>query len=241
MKFIDSLIPNKKNQLSAILSLILVVVAIPVVATLLQENQDIRQQAAACVQDCSARDGILRSCTPPESDGSSNDSGCLWAGRVESCNNQDYCCSAAGGTWALCPTAAPTRAATASPSATVAPSATRAPSVTQTPSITAAPTNTPCTTNDQCGAGSICYQPPMPACPTGNSCAQVMPPAYCLPTAGLSQDIDEDGVVNQADLTILMTNYGVSPLNNPRADLNGDGIVNAVDYAYLLDAFGQTN
>ena len=68
-----------------------------------------------------------------------------------------------------------------------------------------------------------------------------MPPAYCLPTAGLSQDIDEDGVVNQADLTILMTNYGVSPLNNPRADLNGDGIVNAVDYAYLLDAFGQTN
>lgn len=241
MKFIDSLLPNKKNQLTAILSLILVVLAIPVVATLLQENQDIRQQAAACQEDCRALDGVLRSCTPPESDGSSNDSLCAWAGRTESCGNKMYCCPSAGGKWALCPTAAPTKVVTASPSATRAPSATAAPSVTQTPSITTTPTNKPCTTNDQCGTGSTCYQPPMPTCPAGSSCTQVMPPAYCVPTSGSSRDINQDGKVDQADLVILMTNYRVSPLNNPRADLNGDGIVTAVDFAYLLDAFGQTN
>lgn len=81
----------------------------------------------------------------------------------------------------------------------------------------------------------------MPTCPAGNSCAQVMPPAYCVPTTTRPQDINQDGKVDQADLVILMTNYRVSPLNNPRADLNGDGIVTAVDFAYLLDAFGQTN
>ncbi len=241
MKFIDSLIPNKKNQLSAILSLILVVLAIPVVAMLLQENQDIRQQAAACVEDCRATDGVLRSCTPPDGDGSSNDSLCAWAGRVEMCGNKQYCCPSVGGKWALCPTAAPTKVVTASPSATLAPSATAAPTISQSPSITATPTNKPCTTNEQCDAGNTCYQPPMPTCPAGNSCTQVMPPAYCVPTSSLPQDINQDGKVDQADLTILMTNYGVSPLTNVRADLNNDGVVNAIDYAYLLDAFGQTN
>lgn len=36
-----------------------------------------------------------------------------------------------------------------------------------------------CETNDDCFEGYTCYQPPMPTCPDGMSCAQVMPSKYC--------------------------------------------------------------
>ncbi len=196
MSFLNSLIPNKKHQLTAFLSLLLLVLAIPIVGILLQENQDIRQQASGCVEQCPGPDGVLRSCTPPEDDGSSRDSLCAWAGRVEVCGNKNYCCPAAGGKWALCPKPTATPAVTASPSATIAP--TIAPTVGVSPTVV----------------------------PTGTT---------------VSRDINGDGIVNQADVTILLANYGVSPLNNPKADLNGDGLVNAIDYAYLLDAYGQSN
>ena len=39
--------------------------------------------------------------------------------------------------------------------------------------------NTLCTTDDDCEVGEYCYQPPMPECPDGLSCAQVMPDKYC--------------------------------------------------------------
>jgi len=61
------------------------------------------------------------------------------------------------------------------------------------------------------------------------------PPTYFI------QDINQDGIVNQADLDILMANYGVLPLSNTRADINQDGVVNAIDYAYLLDAYGMVS
>lgn len=52
-----------------------------------------------CTEQCPGTDGVLRSCTPPEADGSSADSLCAWAGRVETCGGKSYCCPAPGGTW----------------------------------------------------------------------------------------------------------------------------------------------
>lgn len=48
------------------------------------------------------------------------------------------------------------------------------------------PTPTPskltyCTSNANCPAGTTCYQPPMPPCPSGMACTQIMPRAYCTP------------------------------------------------------------
>jgi hypothetical protein len=36
-----------------------------------------------------------------------------------------------------------------------------------------------CATNKDCPANYICYQPPMPPCPPGMACAQMMPAKYC--------------------------------------------------------------
>ena len=36
-----------------------------------------------------------------------------------------------------------------------------------------------CSTNVDCFSGYSCYQPPMPSCPAGQSCIQVMPAKYC--------------------------------------------------------------
>ncbi|MFA7301779.1 MAG: hypothetical protein WC069_05690 [Candidatus Shapirobacteria bacterium] len=37
-----------------------------------------------------------------------------------------------------------------------------------------------CTSDTSCPTGYSCYQPPMPPCPSGMSCAEVMPTRYCL-------------------------------------------------------------
>lgn len=63
---------------------------------------------STCTEQCPGSDGVLRSCTPPESDGSSADSLCAWAGRVEGCGGRQYCCPAAGGAWTTDMTACPT-------------------------------------------------------------------------------------------------------------------------------------
>lgn len=47
-------------------------------------------------------------------------------------------------------------------------------------------------------------------------------------------DLDGDGVVNAADLAILLTNWGGAKLG----DLNGDGIINAADLSLLLSNWG---
>lgn len=53
-----------------------------------------------CREECpSTRDGVLRNCTPPDTDGTSSDSSCDRAGRVEKCGSSNYCCPAKGGTW----------------------------------------------------------------------------------------------------------------------------------------------
>jgi parallel beta-helix repeat protein len=50
-------------------------------------------------------------------------------------------------------------------------------------------------------------------------------------------DLNNDGVVNNADLTILLTNYGSSTAS---ADINGDGTVNVYDLSILLSHYGTS-
>ncbi len=56
-------------------------------------------------------------------------------------------------------------------------------------------------------------------------------------------DLNEDGIVNAADLSIILKNFGPLPagpangaggLKNPKADLNGDGVVNQKDADLIL-------
>ena len=68
-------------------------------------------RAAGCKEECPGSDGVLRNCTPPEADGSSEDSICTYAGRVAACGGTDFCCPSAGGKWTKdmtkCPTTTP--------------------------------------------------------------------------------------------------------------------------------------
>lgn len=41
-----------------------------------------------------------------------------------------------------------------------------------------------CQNDADCGTGNKCYQPPMPNCPPGKMCPQVMPRPYCIYTDG---------------------------------------------------------
>ncbi len=59
----------------------------------------IRLFGVACNEQCPGTDGVLRNCTPPESDGTSQDSLCNSRGRVETCGASQYCCPSAGGRW----------------------------------------------------------------------------------------------------------------------------------------------
>ena len=54
-----------------------------------------------CVQACPNlnQKNLLQNCTPPDADGTSNDSLCSMAGRVESCGGRNYCCPAIGAAW----------------------------------------------------------------------------------------------------------------------------------------------
>jgi len=57
----------------------------------------------------------------------------------------------------------------------------------------------------------------------------------CVATE-LVGDLNGDGVVDTADLGILLAAFGS---NDPTADLNNDGIVDTADLGILLAAFGS--
>ncbi|MCB9846891.1 MAG: hypothetical protein H6814_00615 [Phycisphaeraceae bacterium] len=54
---------------------------------------------------------------------------------------------------------------------------------------------------------------------------------------GLVGDINGDGIVDTADLGVLLGAFGGS---DPMADLNGDGVVDTADLGLLLSRFGDT-
>lgn len=61
--------------------------------------------------------------------------------------------------------------------------------------------------------------------------------------AGLLGDINEDGVVDIVDYTILFANFGKSAGTSGvdiRADINNDGKINILDYTYVFENFGKT-
>lgn len=55
--------------------------------------------AIKCTEQCPGKDNVLRNCTPPEKDGTSADSQCNQAGRIEVCGAKNFCCPKAGGVW----------------------------------------------------------------------------------------------------------------------------------------------
>lgn len=58
-----------------------------------------------------------------------------------------------------------------------------------------------------------------------------------LPAAGPAADLNGDGVVNAADLALLLGSWGTCPPPCP-ADLDGDGSVGSSDLAVLLGSWG---
>ena len=53
-----------------------------------------------------------------------------------------------------------------------------------------------------------------------------------------SEDVNQDGVVNIIDLTLVASNFGKTGQN--AADVNGDGVVNIIDLTLVAAAFGNT-
>lgn len=101
-----------KFNIFVIIGAVLLVIAIPIALYLLGQNSDNRNQAAgqqtSCVEQCPGKDGVLRNCTPPEADGSSQDSICNQKGRVEICGGKTYVCNKPSGKWTVVtPTPAP--------------------------------------------------------------------------------------------------------------------------------------
>lgn len=62
-------------------------------------DDDDNRGGGTCTEQCPASDGVLRSCSPPEADGTPQESICNLAGRVESCGGRSYCCPAPGAQW----------------------------------------------------------------------------------------------------------------------------------------------
>ena len=91
-----------------------------------------------CNEQCPGPDGILYNCTPPEADGTSEDSICNAAGRVESCGGSEYCCPEAGGAWTTDMTAC-----TVDPSPSPSPTPEVSPSPSPTPEVSPSPSPTP--------------------------------------------------------------------------------------------------
>lgn len=51
-------------------------------------------------------------------------------------------------------------------------------------------------------------------------------------------DTNFDRLINGADLSVLLSQFGQSVAPNTNADLNGDGLVNGADLSVLLGRFG---
>ena len=63
-------------------------------------------------------------------------------------------------------------------------------------------------------------------------------PAAPSNTILMPEDINQDGVVNIIDLTLVASNFGATGENT--ADVNGDGVVNIIDLTLVAAAFGNT-
>lgn len=74
---------------------------------------------------------------------------------------------------------------------------------------------------------------------TGMSPPHEMDYALFPVSAFLIGDLNGDGYVNTADLTVMLGNFGQSGKRPSQGDLTGDGVVNTADLTQLLGNFGQ--
>ena len=58
-------------------------------------------------------------------------------------------------------------------------------------------------------------------------------------TSLLAADVNQDGMVDILDLTLVANNFGIHPIDNPRTDVNGDGNVNILDLVLVAQYFGE--
>ena len=52
-------------------------------------------------------------------------------------------------------------------------------------------------------------------------------------------DVNDDGLVNGADLSVLLAGFGTCVMNRTSADFNADGTINGADLSVLLSNFGS--
>ena len=93
-------------QIPLILVLLVLAVSLPVLTLVANQNTENRSKASgSCNENCSnVKNGsswMIQSCSPPDSDGSTQDSLCSWTGRVEACGGVSnyYCCPSSGAQW----------------------------------------------------------------------------------------------------------------------------------------------
>jgi len=74
----------------------------------------------------------------------------------------------------------------------------------------------------------------------GDATSQDVAVAWQLPDDGLPEDVNGDGSVGFADLTIVLQNWGPCPPGPCPGDIDKDGVVGFSDLTRLLNAWGVT-
>ncbi|MCK4850908.1 MAG: PEP-CTERM sorting domain-containing protein, partial [Phycisphaerae bacterium] len=53
-------------------------------------------------------------------------------------------------------------------------------------------------------------------------------------------DVNGDGFVGQADLSIIISNWGLDNASYEQGDVSGDGVVEGADYSQVMSYWGQS-
>jgi len=75
-------------------------------------------------------------------------------------------------------------------------------------------------------------------CTVSNSCGSVVSEPAMVGT-GCPGDLNGDGGVNSADLSVVLSSYGLSVLPGSGGDVNADGVVDGKDLMVILSLFGS--
>lgn len=138
---------SKKGIFIALVVVLFLALGVFAGVLLVRQRQEIREKAArdSCpaAEACPvpAQKSLLRNCTPPEADGSPEESLCNKKGRIQSCGGKEFCCPAVGKAWTTDMTAcnaspSPSSSATASASASASATATSTSKATTTATAT---------------------------------------------------------------------------------------------------------
>lgn len=165
---------GNKGIIITIAIVVFLILSVVAGVLLVKQRQNIQEKAALTM--CPAAEAcpnastptLLQSCHPEDSDGTTNDSNCNTAGRVETCGpaSTEYCCPAPGAAWTTDMTVCNSLNSTPSPSPS--------PTVSPSPSPTAAPNTCggSCGSNSNCDSGLICSNGSCrnPLCTSASDC-----------------------------------------------------------------------